>query len=63
MITLTEAAAKQIQLSADQGQMKDMPLRLAAKRNPDQSLHYAMGFDDVPVRTTIIATRKVSILW
>ena len=48
MITLTEAAAKQIQLSADQGQMKGMPLRLAAKRNPDHSLHYAMGFDDIP---------------
>ncbi len=47
MITLTEAAAKQIQLSAHQGQMKGMPLRLAAKRNPDNSLHYAMGFDDV----------------
>ena len=48
MITLTEAAAKQIQLSANQGQMKGLPLRLAAKRNPDNSLHYAMGFDDIP---------------
>jgi len=46
MITLTPAAAKQIRASAEQGDMQGLAMRIAAKRNPDGSLHYAMGFDD-----------------
>lgn len=48
MITLTPAAAAQVRESARQGQMEGMPLRLAATRQDDGSLHYAMGFDDTP---------------
>lgn len=49
MITLTLEAANQIKASAIQGRMEGIPLRLAAKRiSDDNSLHYAMGFDDVP---------------
>lgn len=48
MISLTADAARQIRYSAKQGKMEGMPLRLAVTRNPDKSLHYAMGFDDVP---------------
>ena len=46
MITVTEQAAKQIKLSAKQGNSEDMPLRIAAARNEDNSIHYGMGFDD-----------------
>jgi iron-sulfur cluster assembly protein len=46
MITITPAAAEQIRASADQGQMAGLPMRIAAKRNPDGSIHYGMGFDD-----------------
>jgi iron-sulfur cluster assembly protein len=46
MITLTPAAAAQIRASAEQGDMQGLAMRIAAKRNPDGSLHYAMGFDD-----------------
>jgi iron-sulfur cluster assembly protein len=46
MITLTPAAARQIRASAEQGDMQGLAMRIAAKRNPDGSLHYAMGFDD-----------------
>lgn len=46
MITITPAAAEQIRASADQGGMQDMAMRIAAKRNPDGSIHYGMGFDD-----------------
>jgi len=46
MITLTPAAATQIRASAEQGDMRGLAMRIAAKRNPDGSLHYAMGFDD-----------------
>ncbi len=47
MIKLTPVAAKQVRESAKQSQMEGMPLRLAASRNPDNSIHYGMGFDDV----------------
>jgi iron-sulfur cluster assembly protein len=46
MITLTPAAATQIRASAEQGEMQGLAMRIAAKRNPDGSIHYAMGFDD-----------------
>ena len=46
MITITPAAAEQIQASAKQGDMQGMVMRIAAKRNPDGTIHYGMGFDD-----------------
>jgi iron-sulfur cluster assembly protein len=46
MITITANAARQIRESAERGNMKELPMRIAATRNPDGSLHYGMGFDD-----------------
>jgi iron-sulfur cluster assembly protein len=46
MITVTPAAAAQIKLSAEQGKSEGMPLRIAATRNSDESIHYGMGFDE-----------------
>lgn len=46
MITITPVAAKQIRESAKQGHMEGLPLRIAATRQSDGSIHYAMGFDD-----------------
>ena len=46
MITITPAAAEQIRASAEQDGMQDLAMRIAAKRNPDGSIHYGMGFDD-----------------
>jgi iron-sulfur cluster assembly protein len=46
MITLTPAAIAQIRISAEQGDMQGLAIRIAAKRNPDGSIHYGMGFDD-----------------
>jgi iron-sulfur cluster assembly protein len=46
MITITPKAAKQIRESAKQGHMEGLPLRIAATRQPDGSIHYGMGFDD-----------------
>ncbi|HHJ14671.1 MAG TPA: Fe-S cluster assembly protein HesB [Gammaproteobacteria bacterium] len=47
MISLTPEAAEHIRNSASQGGMADMPLRVAATRREDGSLHYALGFDDI----------------
>ena len=46
MITITPAAAEQIRASAEQGGMQGLAMRIAAKRNPDGSIHYGMGFDE-----------------
>jgi iron-sulfur cluster assembly protein len=46
MITITPAAAEKIQASAIEGEMQGLAMRIAAKRNPDGSIHYGMGFDD-----------------
>ena len=46
MITITPAAAEQIRISAEKGDMQGLSMRIAAKRNPDGTIHYGMGFDD-----------------
>lgn len=46
MITITPAAAAQIRSAAKQGRMEGMALRIAAQRNADGQIQYAMGFDD-----------------
>lgn len=56
MITITPAAAAQIRTSATQGNMEGMPMRIAAKRNPDGSIHYGMGFDDNQLEDDTLVT-------
>jgi len=46
MITITPAAAEQNRTSATQSNMEGMAMRIAARREPDGSIHYGMGFDD-----------------
>ena len=46
MITITPAAAEQIRASARESNMEELPMRIAARRDPDGSIHYGMGFDD-----------------
>jgi len=45
-ITITDAAARQIKQTADDGGMTEMILRIAAKRTQDGGIEYAMGFDE-----------------
>ena len=56
MITITPAAASQINASAAEGKMQGLAMRIAAKRNPDGSIHYAMGFDDQQIEGDIHIT-------
>jgi len=63
MITITPAAARQIRQSAKQNRMEGIPLRVAAKRNVDGSLHYAMGFDDTSrEQDTTFSAEEVEIV-
>ena len=46
-VTITESAAQQIKKSALETQADSLPLRIAATKQADGSIHYGMGFDDV----------------
>ena len=46
-ITITEKAAEQIKKSAFETSADNLPLRIAATRQADNSIHYGMGFDDI----------------
>jgi len=46
MITVTPDAAEQIQFSAKESGINDATLRIAIKQLEDNTLHYAMGFDE-----------------
>ena len=62
MITVTAEAAKQIKLSARQGKAEGIPLRIAATRNDDDSIHYGMGFDDSKEDDISITSEDVEIV-
>lgn len=47
MFKLTPMAAEQVIRAAKEGGAEGLSLRLAAVRNPDGSIEYRMGFDDV----------------
>lgn len=46
-IKVTEVAAEQIKKAAVESKLENTALRIAATRNPDNSFHYGLGFDDV----------------
>ena len=62
MITLTEEAARQVKLSAQQGNAEGMPLRIAATRNEDDSIHYGMGFDETKEDDISFTSQEVAII-
>lgn len=62
MITITPNAASQIKLSAQQNKSEGMPLRIAATRNSDNSIHYGMGFDDSKEDDTIFTCEDIEII-
>ncbi len=46
-IKLTKSASDQVKKSALEAKMDNTPLRVAATRGADDSIHYGLGFDDV----------------
>jgi iron-sulfur cluster assembly protein len=58
MIKITPAAAKQIKASATEGNMHGLAMRIAARRNPDGSIHYGMGFDDQQIEGDVHITQQ-----
>lgn len=62
MITITPAAASQIRLSAQQSKAEGIPLRIAATRNSDNSIHYGMGFDDSKEDDISVTSEDIEIV-
>jgi iron-sulfur cluster assembly protein len=46
VFTLTPNAAARVRQAAVEGGMQDLALRVAARREPDGSITYGMGFDE-----------------
>ncbi len=63
MFTLTEAAQKQVMVSAELGEAVGDPLRLAAKRKEDGSIDYLMGFDQAQDSDIRIESGEVVIVF
>ncbi len=61
MITITQAAARQIRRSADSGSMEELALRITASRNPDGSIGYQMGFDEISANDVLVNARGVDV--
>ena len=62
MISITQAAARQIRRSADSGNMEELALRIAASRNPDGSIGYQMGFDEIATEDVLVNARGVDVV-
>ena len=63
MIKLTEAAAEQVRKSAEDSDMKGLPLRIAVTRKDDDSFHYALGFDSITHEGDLmVRTRDVDVI-
>ncbi len=62
MFRVTQSAAAQVKVSAQQGGTDGMPLRLAARQKPDGSIDYLMGFDEVTEEDIRFTSEGVEIV-
>ena len=62
MITVTPGAAQQIRIAATQSDADEMGLRIAARRDTDGSLHYAMGFDEARDDDVVAPSEGVALV-
>ncbi len=62
MMTITEHAAQQIRAAAGDSDARGLVLRVAARRNPDGSIAYAMGFDAADDKDTRINAHGVEVV-
>jgi iron-sulfur cluster assembly protein len=59
---VTVAAAEQIKRSAEEGSSSDLALRIAAKKKPDGTLEYGMGFDQTGPEDREISSEGIKII-
>ena len=63
MITLTTSAGEAIRQSIEEGNMKGLALRLAAKESSNGGLEYGMGFDETADDDIVINSEGVDIVF
>lgn len=63
MFKVTEQAASQIVKAAEEGNMTGFALRLAAKRKPDGTIDYGMGFDHIHDEDIHINSKGIDIIF
>lgn len=61
-LKITERAAEQIKLAAQQGGMQGLSLRIAARRMADGGIDYAMGFDEPQEPDTVMQQHDITLL-
>jgi iron-sulfur cluster assembly protein len=62
MITVTPDAATQIRTAAAESEASGLALRIAARRDADGSIHYAMGFDDAREQDLRVTSEGVDLV-
>ena len=62
MITVTESAARQIRIAATGADCDEMGLRIAARRDANGALHYAMGFDDARNDDLVVTSEGIALV-
>ncbi|MDH5206658.1 MAG: hypothetical protein OEW36_13440 [Hylemonella sp.] len=62
MFTVSSAAAQQIQQAVQESQAQDMALRVAARREPDGSIGYGMGFDEAAEGDTRLLLEDIAVV-
>lgn len=62
IITVTARAAEQIQQSSQQGGMERLALRIAATRQDDGTIKYAMGFDESSMEDDLIRSGALTVV-
>jgi len=62
MITVTATAAEQIRTAATAADADGLPLRIAARRDAEGSLEYAMGFDNARATDVVLTADGVDLV-
>jgi iron-sulfur cluster assembly protein len=62
MINVTPSAAAQIRVAATQSDSDEMGLRIAARRAPDGTLDYAMGFDEARDDDLVLTSEGIALV-
>ena len=62
MIVVTPSAAEQIRVAATRSGADELGLRIAARRDPAGSIHYAMGFDKARDGDVVVPSEGVALV-
>lgn len=62
MITVTPSAAQQIRIAASRSDADELGLRIAARRDAQGALHYAMGFDEAREGDVVVPSEGIALV-